>query len=144
MQLNQATDYAFRVVLYLACWPGSVVSGQVIAEQQHIPPQFLQKIMRSLTKAGLVRSYRGSEGGFVLLRPAETITMLDVIEAMEGSICLNRCLAEQNSCSRCCSDICTVHRALGKIQAQFLLSLSQVNFAELARNSEGEVEKKYG
>lgn len=141
MQLNQATDYAFRVVLYLACVPGNIVSGQIIAEQQSIPPQYLQKIMRSLAQAGLVRSHRGSEGGFELLRPAGAITLLDVIVAMEGPICLNRCLAEQSSCTRCCSDVCTVHSALGKIQDQFLLSLSRVNFEELANRKEGEVEK---
>lgn len=143
MQLNQATDYAFRVVLHLAGATDHIVSGQIIADRQNIPPQFLQKIMRSLTQAGLVRSHRGAEGGYELVRPAGTITLLNVIEAMEGAVCLNRCLAGENSCSRCCPRVCTVHRALGKIQHQFMASLNQVNFADLVRDQEGEVEKCY-
>ena len=140
MQLNQATDYAFRVVLHLAAAPEHIVSGQIIAEQQNVPPQFLQKIMRSLTKAGLVRSHRGAEGGYELARPAKAITLLNVIEAMEGAVSLNRCLADQNACNRCCPKVCTVHRALGRIQQQFLASLHQVNFADLVQEQEGEVE----
>jgi len=142
VQLNQATDYAFRVVQHLAGLPdGSVVSGQVIAEQQKITPQFLQKIMRSLTQAGLVRSHRGTDGGFELARPAQDITLLHVIEAMQGPISLNRCLAEQNACSKHCAHICPVHAALGRIQNQLVESLGSVDFASLARKNGGKVEE---
>ena len=64
MRLNQATDYAFRMVLYLASLPeGTKITGAALAEKQNIPERFLLKIMRSLTKAGIMKSYRGVEGG---------------------------------------------------------------------------------
>ncbi len=60
MKLNQATDYAFRAVLYLSkLSPGEVVEARIIAEQEHIPMRFMLKILRMLTQAGIVESYRG-------------------------------------------------------------------------------------
>ena len=60
MRLNQATDYAFRMVLYLATCPeGTKITGAALAEKQNIPERFLLKIMRSLTAADIMKSYRG-------------------------------------------------------------------------------------
>ena len=60
MRLNQATDYAFRMVLYLASLPeGTKITGAALAEKQNIPERFLLKIMRNLTAAGIMKSYRG-------------------------------------------------------------------------------------
>ena len=85
MRLNQATDYAFRMVLYLASLPeGTKITGAALAEKQNIPERFLLKIMRSLTKAGIMKSYRGVEGGFALQRAPKDITLFDIIDAVEG------------------------------------------------------------
>ena len=60
MKLNQATDYAFRMVLHMALLPsGSKITGAVLAEQELIPERFLLKIMRSLIAAGIMKSFRG-------------------------------------------------------------------------------------
>lgn len=136
MQLNQATDYAFRVVLYLAGLPlGEVISGVTIAESQNIPRRFLQKIMRSLAAAGLVKSYRGVEGGFSLTKPASEITLYDVIVGMEGPLGIHRCLAERNVCNRSCSQECPVHQALAAVQNRLAVDLSSIDFATLAAKS---------
>lgn len=133
MQLNQATDYAFRVVLYLAGLPsGTVESGVVIAESQNIPYQFLQKIMRMLAAAGLVQSYRGVEGGFALAKLPDDITLYDVITAMEGPIAIQRCLSDRNACNKGYGRECPVHRALQGIQDRLAADLSKVTFAALA------------
>lgn len=132
MQFNQATDYAFRVILHLAELPeGELANSQSIAEQQNIPTGFLQKIMRSLTQGELVKSYRGVDGGFVLARPAEKISLLDVIEAMEGPLDLQRCLKQDSACSKGCAVKCPVHASLAVIQANFTQALDEVNFAGL-------------
>ena len=76
MQLTQATDYAFRTVQHLtAAETGAIVRAQSIAEREEIPLRFLLKIMRSLTQAGIIKSYRGVEGGYALARPPEQITL---------------------------------------------------------------------
>lgn len=135
MQLNQATDYAFRVIMHLASLPqGEIVNSQVIAEEQNIPAGFLQKIMRSLTKGELVKSYRGVDGGFTLAKPPEEISLLTVITVMEGSVNLQRCLKDNYSCTKSCFPQCPVHNALKIIQKDFTQALGAVNFANLIKN----------
>lgn len=133
MQFNQATDYAFRVILHLASLPsGEIGKSQMIAEEQNIPVGFLQKIMRTLTQGGIVKSYRGIDGGFALAKPAEEISLLDVITVMEGSVDLQRCLKETSACSKGCAPQCSVHKALATIQHDFTQALGKVNFSSLS------------
>lgn len=134
MQLNQATDYAFRVIMHLASLPeGEIVNSQAIAEEQNIPVGFLQKIMRSLTKGEMVKSYRGIDGGFALAKPAEEISLLDIITLMEGPVDLQRCLKDSSSCTKGCAPQCPVHAALSIIQKDFTQALSKVNFASMIK-----------
>lgn len=132
VQFTQATDYGFRVVLYVAgILPGEVVSAQEIAVSQRIPQRFLQKVMRPLTRAGIVCSKRGVAGGYALSRAADEITLYDVVLAMEGSVVLNRCLNETAVCTLRVKTACPVHQALSGVQEQFVLSLRAVSFAQL-------------
>ncbi|QDR83217.1 RrF2 family transcriptional regulator [Sporomusa termitida] len=133
MQWNQATDYAFRVVLYLAGLPpGEVASGVIIADRQHIPHRFLQKIMRLLSAAGVVKSFRGVAGGFALAKAPAAISLYDVIVAMEGPLAIHRCLADRKACNRDCEQECPVHQALAGIQDRLAADLASVTFAALA------------
>jgi Rrf2 family protein len=133
LQFNQATDYAFRTMLHMAGLPpGTVVNTQELAEQQSIPPRFLLKVMRSLRHAGLIRSHRGVEGGFSLARPAGEVSLLDIVEAMEGRLGIHRCLAEREACNKHCTDECPVHATLARLQAELLAGLRQANLASLA------------
>ena len=119
MRLNQATDYAFRMVLYLASLPeGTKITGAALAEKQNIPERFLLKIMRSLTKAGIMKSYRGVEGGFALQRAPKDITLFDIIDAVEGQTELQRCLHDIGSCSRGCSGMCSIYAAFARHPAR--------------------------
>jgi len=134
MQLNQATDYAFRVILHLSSMPpGSVVNGQRIADTQQIPAQFLQKIMRALCRGGLVNSYRGIDGGFQLARLPEAITLYDVIVALEGPLGIHPCLANSDHCTKGegGAAACAVHDALASIQNDLVRQLRAVDFAVL-------------
>lgn len=138
MQFNQATDYAFRVVLHLSCLPhGVIVNGQTLAEKENVPQRFLLKIMRSLTAAGIIKSYRGVDGGFALAQKSARITLLAVIEAIEGPVAVHRCLIEREACTNFCVHECPVHHALAKVQEQLVMSLGNINFAELALKKGG-------
>ncbi|MCI1751278.1 RrF2 family transcriptional regulator [Megasphaera cerevisiae] len=137
MRLNQATDYAFRMVLYLAALPeGTKITGAALAEKQNIPERFLLKIMRSLTAAGIMKSYRGVEGGFALQRMPQNITLFDVIEAVEGQTELQRCLHDIGSCTRGCSNMCSIYAAFADIQRELADRLQSINFADLAKQEE--------
>ena len=134
MRLNQATDYAFRMVLYLATLPeGTKITGAALAEKQHIPERFLLKIMRSMTAAHIMKSYRGVEGGFALGRAPKDITLFDVIEAVEGNTTLQRCLGDMGSCTRECGGMCSIYAAFADIQEELAKRLKAINFAALAK-----------
>lgn len=132
MRLNQATDYAMRAVLYLSGLPyGQVVEAKLIAEEENIPMRFLLKIMHFLTKAGIVESHRGINGGYSLARHPSEITMLNVVEAVEGPITVNRCLYAPEECSKNFSEHCPVHEALFELQKSIEEHLKRYNFQML-------------
>lgn len=138
MQFNQATDYAFRTMLHMgALASGTVVSTQQLAEEEKIPPRFLPKIMRALRQAGLICSYRGVAGGFALAKPADSITLLDIVEAMEGPVAIHRCLGERDACSKRCTSECPVHATLGRLQSELIAGLRQAKLTTLVAESRG-------
>lgn len=101
LQITRRIEYALRAAVHLARLPeGTRVSYKDVAEREDIPRDFVAKILRSLVDAGLAESTRGPGGGFSLARSPETITFLDVIEAAEGPIALNRCCEAGEGCER--------------------------------------------
>lgn len=134
MQLNQATDYAFRAVLFLVNQPaGEIVTAQTIATQEAIPMRFLLKIMRALAQRGIVQSFRGAEGGYALARPPEKVTLLDVVEALEGPVRINRCLVDRELCNKNGAAQCVIHGALQQVQNKLIQELAGFSFDQLAR-----------
>jgi Rrf2 family protein len=130
MEISRRTDYGVRVILDLAALPASQrVSTQEIAVRQSIPSPFLAKIISQLSLAGLVTTYRGAGGGVTLGRPASEITLLQVIEALEGPIRLNRCVIEPDACPR--NSHCPVHSIWAKAQAELTSLLRVTTFDSL-------------
>jgi len=99
MQITRAGEYGVLGLLHLARHGADrMVMIDEVSREEKISRSFLAKIFQSLAKAGLIRSYRGAGGGFALLRRPEEITVLEVIEAIEGKIALQRCLQEVPNC----------------------------------------------
>src|SRR3954453_9833745 len=86
VRLSAKSDYAIRAAAELATSDGSPVKGERLATVQDIPPKFLENILLDLKHAGLVNSQRGAEGGYWLARPADEITLADVIRAVDGPL----------------------------------------------------------
>lgn len=86
MHVTAKVDYAVRAMVELAAADGGPIKGEAIANAQAVPLRFLENILIELRHARLVRSQRGAEGGYRLARPAETITIADVIRTVEGPI----------------------------------------------------------
>ena len=134
MKLNMATDYAFRMVLHMSLLPfGTKITGGELARAQNIPDRFLLKIMRNLTASKIMQSFRGVDGGFALYRKPKDITLLDVVEAVEGDAYLQKCLYDPNNCSRGCHGICSVNEAFDTIQNNLIRDMRSVNFEFLAK-----------
>jgi Rrf2 family protein len=85
MRISAKVDYAIRAMAELAAAPGLVTAEQ-LASAQSIPPKFLESILSQLRSSGLVSSQRGSAGGYQLARPANEISIADVIRELEGPI----------------------------------------------------------
>ena len=131
MQITRAAEYAIRGVLYLCTQPeGSVCLLNEISERQQIPPSFLSKIFQNLAKVGMVSSFRGTGGGFALLKAPHEITVLDVLEAIEGQMSLNVCLTNGSVCEN--QPVCALHPVWREAQDYLMDLLGNQNFADLA------------
>ena len=130
MRLTRAGEYGVRCVLYLSGQEqGIVVPRREIAEAMEIPGQFLGKIAQQLARAGIIEIVQGPKGGFRLsVHPAQ-VSLLGVVEAVEGEIFLNDCLMRPNACSRVNS--CAVHQVWQKARAQLRETLGSATFAKL-------------
>jgi len=135
LKLTRGTDYGIQGVLYLAAQPYEKVTLlHDIARERGIPETYLAKIFQDLTKAGIVRSHRGAKGGFCLARPASEISLLQVIEALQGPLALNRCLDIRDACGN--SPTCPVHVVLEKAQAQLAATLHAAKMDQLGHSLE--------
>lgn len=92
MRLTAKSEYGVLAAIDLACNYGcGPISAREIAERRGIPPRFLEQLFVSLRRAGLVTAIRGAKGGFVLSRDPNEITVLDVVEALEGPLASSVC-----------------------------------------------------
>jgi Rrf2 family protein len=135
MQLTMTGEYAIRTMVHLSrITPGTVVQIADISATWEIPETFLRKIVARLARAGLVRSNRGVGGGVTLGRPADQITLLEVVEQIEGPLTLNRCLMEPTSCTH--TTHCSVHTVWSEAQEVLRARLGSKTFADLAKNGD--------
>ena len=134
MQLTRAADYGVRVMIQLTALAGNGrVSLPDLAHATGTPQSFLSKVLQSLARAGLISSRRGQLGGFHITPQGATASMRDVIEAVDGAICLNLCLSPGRSCSR--KPRCPAHPAWIEAQQAMMEVLSGATIASLAAPS---------
>lgn len=129
MQITRETDYAIRCVLHLSESPDEVVMANEIAKAKKVPGSFLPKILQKLARAGIVKSYRGVKGGFKLVRSPKRINLLEVIEAIEGPVAMNRCAINKKLCN--ISNTCSVHPVWVEARRKVEGILKKHNFARL-------------
>jgi len=134
MQITRQADYAMRAVLYLAkMGPERRVSTSQIAREQNIPPSFLAKIVSQLSVAGLLQTSRGARGGVSLARKPTDITVLEVVEAIDGPILLNECVAGGTTCAF--GETCPLHDIFHTAQAELVARLEQTTFGSVLNNN---------
>lgn len=134
MQITRQADYALRAMLYLAqLEPGQRAATSQIAEVQHIPPSFLAKIISQLSIAGLIHTSRGARGGVSLARTPAEISILEVVEAIDGPIALNECTHGAGSCPF--GEDCPLRPLWCETQADLVDRLRKTNFGQFAKNS---------
>lgn len=131
MQITRASDYAVRVMIHLACLPQRTTVRQAeLSKATAVSGHFLSKVLQQLVRSRLIRSQRGSGGGYGLAVPAESVSLLDVVEAIEGPLQLNQCIAEGPSCER--KSWCPAHQVWAEAQAAMVTILGSASMAKLA------------
>lgn len=135
MQITRQADYALRAMLYLARMkPDERSATSVIAEVQHIPPSFLAKIISQLSIAGLIKTSRGARGGVTLARQPAEISLLEVVEAIDGPILLNECTGGQPICPF--GDDCPIHSIWCDTQKQLVERLRATTYGSLIQKEQ--------
>lgn len=118
--------------MYLASKPpGARVSSSEVASAEDVPVDFLQKLLRKCVRAGLVKAYRGPQGGFSLARSPGEITVLQVVEAVQGPLVFNKCLLGKETCPR--SSICPLRRRWAAITEEVSRFMRHTTLEELVK-----------
>ena len=128
MHITLESDYAVRIVYHLAR-SEERTDAQTLAECTGVSLRFTLKIMRKLVSAQIVQSFKGAHGGYILSRPAEEITLRQVIEAVEGPYRFSRCLDSRYDCSCPLTEPCPFHAVFGEVSQMVKDKLDQVTFA---------------
>lgn len=134
MQITRQADYAVRAILYLARMePNQRAATSQVAQDQHIPPSFLAKIISQLSIAGLLHTSRGARGGVTLAREPKDITLLEVIEAIDGPIMLNECVSDNSICTF--DDDCPLRPVWCEAQKDLVNRLKNTHFQLMLEQS---------
>ncbi len=139
MFITLETDYAVRITSVL-CRKGVKTDAKSISEEAAVTLRFTLKILRKLVGAGLVKSFKGTRGGYIIDKKPEDITLRMVIEAIEGPYYFSRCLAPECECSQGAADECSCRKAFAEVSDLVRNKLDEYNFYDLinADNKEKE------
>jgi Rrf2 family protein len=130
MQIPRRVDYGLRAVIYLSGQNSEkCCSIREIAKHQGVPKKFLEKIIRDLIRGGLIKSKRGSCGGYTLARRPDEISFSNVIEALEGPISVNACMDHTLGCDQI--PRCTMIGVWSEVQRSVTEVLSRTTMADL-------------
>ena len=130
LRMPEAGSLAVHAAVLLAESPGRRVPVRALAKELEASQAHLAKVMQWLAKGGLVASRRGPRGGFTLARPADRISLLEVYEAVEGTVKVGGCVFGRPVCGR---SECLFGELVGEFESEFLLYLANTSLAALAR-----------
>lgn len=139
MRLSRLTDYAVVIMAHLAGDTKTAQSAVDIAGQVRIPLPTVSKILKSLTRRGLLTSQRGARGGYVLARAPGRISLVEIIDALEGPLALTECSCEEQGCA--IEPDCAVRDHWRDINRRVRESLNGITLAQMRR---GRREKSAG
>jgi Rrf2 family protein len=139
ISIRRETDYAARIVLHLAIMGNDArISTEEVAQNRLMPKAFARRIIGRLGAAGILRTIRGTGGGATLSRPASQISLLDIVQAMEGSPALNPCVDNPLACPL--TSDCPVRISWTKVTDRFIEDLGSIHFDYLANASKNSVQ----
>ena len=133
LRLSKKADYALMAMKHLAQKQDvSSTSAREIAEQYDIPIELMAKVLQRLVRIGLLASTQGTRGGYTLGRPADAITVADVIEAIDGPFTVTACSTDKHDCEQ--YNKCSIRDPLWAIRERIVQALGTVTIAEIAND----------
>ena len=131
LRLSKKADYALIAMKHLAQHRGGTsTSAREIAEQYDIPIELMAKVLQRLVRTGLLVSTQGTRGGYALSRASGSITVADVIQAIDGPFTVTACSTEKNDCEQYSK--CSIRDPLWQIKERIVEALGTVTLAEMA------------
>lgn len=130
MRLTARSEYGLLALVEIAAGGEQPSSARELAERWGMPLKFLEQLLSALKRAGVVRSTRGARGGYVLTRPAEEISVLDAVEALEGPLAPSVCAQEGEGCAQ--SSRCAAGTIWSRVSDAVRDVLASVTLADLA------------
>src|ERR1035438_8135811 len=132
LKLTKKADYGLIALRHLASVPGATASTKDIADSYHLPVTLLAKVMQQLSRAGIVQSVAGTNGGYKLMRHPGAVSALEVVRAIDGPVILTHCFTEHGTSDR--SENCTVREPLRKVHEAILELLNKFTITDLAES----------
>lgn len=135
MKIKNEVRYALQIVYYLTLHrEKEIISSNEISEEEKIPRLFCLRIIKKLEKAGIVKIYRGSKGGYTLIRDPRRLTFRDIIEIIDDEVVLQNCVDSETICTNR-GENCNIKLALKNIQNNLLEDFDRINFYDLAKST---------
>ncbi|MFO7952184.1 MAG: Rrf2 family transcriptional regulator [Bacillota bacterium] len=132
MQLSTKARYAVRALVELAiCYSQAPVKLKDIANKQNISLKYLEQVMFPLRVSGYVKTHKGSQGGYVLTKPPEQVSVLEIVECVEGSLSPVDCVDDPDICNRV--DVCVVRDVWVDLKESISNNLGNITFADLVK-----------
>ncbi|MHB1946730.1 MAG: SUF system Fe-S cluster assembly regulator [Gammaproteobacteria bacterium] len=131
LKISKLTDYATVIMSYLAQDPSGVFSATSIAKEVHLSVPTVSKILKILSEAGLVISFRGTGGGYQLARSTQEITVAEVVSAVEGNLAMTECCANDGLCAL--DSVCAIKDNWKIINKIILKALGRVTLYDMTR-----------
>ncbi|MFZ5800974.1 MAG: RrF2 family transcriptional regulator [Candidatus Omnitrophota bacterium] len=129
--MTRNTDYAVRALRFIARNKDRIISVTELVKELKMPRPFLRKILQILNKKGILESYKGQGGGFILAIPAHKIFLVDLIEILQGPLKLNECIFKKKLCPD--RDICGLRKAIDGIEKKVIRELKSITVASLLK-----------
>lgn len=134
LRLSKKADYALIAMKHLALRPGHASSSaREIAEQFDIPTELMAKVLQRLVRTGFLTSQHGTRGGYHLARPATSMSIADIIQAIDGPLTVTACSSEEPNCDQYSK--CNVRDPLWRIKERILLALDACSISEMAADA---------
>ena len=131
LRLSKKADYALIAMKHLAIRPDAAsASAREIAEQYDIPIELLAKVLQRLARRGLLTSHQGTRGGYTLSRPTTSISVADIIQAIDGPLTVTACSTDDEQCEQFLK--CNVRDPLWRIKDRILSALDECSLAEIS------------